>query len=62
MPREESLYPADWLDIAEKDLGRVDYLLDIQDADAAGFFLQQAVEKHLNSVTCYGWQREGQLQ
>ncbi len=24
MPREESLYPADWIRIAEKDLGRVE--------------------------------------
>ena len=39
MPREESLYPADWLCIAEKDLGRVEHLLDVHDPEAAGFFL-----------------------
>jgi HEPN domain-containing protein len=47
MPREESLYPADWLRIAEKDLRRAEHLLDIHDAEAAGFYLQQAVEKFL---------------
>jgi HEPN domain-containing protein len=59
MPREESLYPADWLDIAEKDLRRVDYLLDVQDADAAGFFLQQAMEKFLKAfLLSRGWKLE----
>ncbi len=47
MPLEESLYPADWLRIAEKDLERVSYMLEVQDAEAAGFFLQQAIEKLL---------------
>jgi len=45
MKREESLYPADWLRIAEKDWGRIGHLLDIHDPEAAGFYLQQAVEK-----------------
>lgn len=31
MPREESLYPADWIRIAEKDLGRVEHLLGVRD-------------------------------
>jgi hypothetical protein len=43
MPREESIYPTDWLHIAEKDLGRVEHLLDVRDPEAAEFFLQQAV-------------------
>jgi HEPN domain-containing protein len=47
MPREESLYPADWRRIAEKDLRRAEHMLDIRDAEAAGFYLQQAVEKFL---------------
>lgn len=34
MPPEESLYPADWLRIAEKDFGRVEQLLSIQDSEA----------------------------
>lgn len=59
MPREESLYPADWLRIAEKDLGRVEHLLDVQDAEAAGFFLQQAVEKFLKAfLLSKGWKLE----
>lgn len=57
MLREESFYPADWLRIAEKDLGRVERLLSIQDPEAAGFYLQQAVEKFLKAfLLSKGWQ------
>jgi len=57
MPPEESFYPADWLRIAEKDLGRVERLLSIQDPEAAGFYLQQAVEKFLKAfLLSKGWQ------
>ncbi len=49
MRREESLYPADWIRIAEKDLRRVKRLLDDQDPEGAGFHLQQAVEKFLKA-------------
>jgi hypothetical protein len=35
MPHEESLYPADWVRIAEKDLRRVDRLLDKHDPELA---------------------------
>jgi len=59
MPREESFYPADWLRIAEKDLGRVKHLLHAHDAEAAGFYLQQAVEKFLKAfLLSKGWQLE----
>jgi HEPN domain-containing protein len=59
MPREESRYPTDWLRIAEKDLGRVEHLLDVKDAEAAGFFLQQAVEKFLKAfLLSKGWELE----
>jgi len=59
MAREESLYPADWLRIAEKDLARAKHLLDIQDAEAAGFFLQQAAEKFLKAfLLSKGWKLE----
>ena len=34
MPRKESLYPNDWLKIAEKDLKRVDSLIKIKDSEA----------------------------
>lgn len=56
MPPEESLYPVDWLRIAQKDLGRVSRLLEVQDPEAAGFFLQQAVEKFLKAfLLSRGW-------
>ena len=49
MQREESHFPADWLRIAAKDLNRVKFMLEVQDAEAAGFYLQQAVEKFLKA-------------
>ncbi|MHC4442098.1 MAG: HEPN domain-containing protein [Planctomycetota bacterium] len=59
MQGDESFYPADWLRIAEKDLGRVEHLLSVQDAEAAGFFLQQAVEKFLKAfLLSKGWKLE----
>jgi len=57
MQRDESFYPADWLRIAEKDLKRVEYLLNIHDSEAAGFYLQQGVEKFLKAfLLSKGWQ------
>lgn len=59
MPREESLYPADWIRVAEKDLGRVGHLLGVKDYEAAGFYLQQAVEKFLKAfLLSKGWRLE----
>jgi len=59
MPREESLYPADWLRIADKDLKRVEQLLHLHDPEAAGFYLQQAVEKFFKAFLLFnGWQLE----
>ncbi len=59
MPRKESLYPADWLKIAEKDLERVESLIKINDPEAAGFYLQQAVEKFLKAYLLEkGWKLE----
>ncbi len=56
MKPKESLYPADWLRIAEKDLSRVRQLLAIHDPEAAGFYLQQAVEKFLKAfLLSHGW-------
>jgi len=56
MPREELLYPTDWIRIAEKDLRRVKRLLDDQDPEGAGFHLQQAVEKFLKAfLLSKGW-------
>lgn len=57
MPRNESLYPADWLRIAEKDFVRTQHLFSIHDPEAAGFYLQQAVEKFLKAfLLTKGWQ------
>jgi len=57
MPPKESLYPADWLRIAEKDLVRVHQLLNVKDPEAADFYLQQAIEKFIKAYLLhYGWQ------
>lgn len=56
MPLEDSTYPEDWLPIAKKDLGRVDLMLDSADADGAGFYLQQSLEKYLKAfLLSKGW-------
>ena len=56
MRGEESLYPGDWLRIAEKDLQRVPRLLSADDPEAAGFYLQQAVEKFFKAfLLSKGW-------
>jgi HEPN domain-containing protein len=49
MQRNESLYPPDWLAIAEKDLLRIEWSLRENDPEIAGFFLQQSVEKFLKA-------------
>ncbi len=52
MPPEESYYPRDWLRIAEKDekdWKRAERALDGTDAEEAGFWLQQALEKYLKA-------------
>jgi HEPN domain-containing protein len=57
MPTKESFYPTDWLRIAEKDYTRVEYLLTAHDPEAAGFYLQQAIEKFLKAfLLSKGWQ------
>lgn len=56
MQRSESQYPADWLRVAEKDWSRAEYLLESHDPEAAGFFLQQAIEKFLKAfLLSHGW-------
>lgn len=55
MHPEESLSPADWLRIAEKDLNRAEYLLE-DDPELAGFCLQQGAEKLLKAfLLSQGW-------
>lgn len=57
MQPEETLYHLEWLRIAEKDFERVNRLLfEMQDPEAAGFYLQQAVEKFFKAFLIYhGW-------
>ena len=56
MPTKGSSYPADWLRIADKDLKRVKRLLEQDDAELAGFCLQQGVEKLLKAfLLSKGW-------
>ena len=56
MPSKESFYPDDWLRIADRDLARVQLLLDSDDPEAAGFYLQQALEKYLKAfLLARGW-------
>jgi HEPN domain-containing protein len=57
MPPEESLYPRDWLRIADKDWRRAERALEDADAEQAGFWLQQAVEKYLKAyLLSKGWE------
>ena len=56
MPHEASRYAAEWLRVAEKDFARVEHLLSVHDPEAAGFYLQQAVEKFLKAfLIANGW-------
>jgi len=49
MPPKESSNPSDWHRVAEKDLDRVGRMLDDDDPEAAGFYLQQSLEKFLKA-------------
>jgi HEPN domain-containing protein len=56
MGNNESLNPAQWFAIADKDLKRARYLLEGDDLEGAGFNLQQAVEKYLKGyLLSKGW-------
>jgi HEPN domain-containing protein len=56
MPHKESQYLKDWLAIGAKDWKRMDLALDDGDAEEAGFWLQQAVEKYLKAyLLAKGW-------
>jgi HEPN domain-containing protein len=56
MPPEESQYAMDWLKVAEKDWRRMGQALDDSDAEEAGFWLQQAIEKYLKAyLLSKGW-------
>jgi HEPN domain-containing protein len=54
---QNSLYPEDWKAVAQKDLSRVERNLSGNDIEAAGFFLQQALEKYMKAFLFEkGWQ------
>lgn len=56
MPHEESSYPSEWVQIAEKDLNRFRQMLALDDPGASAFFLQQATEKFLKAfLLSRGW-------
>jgi len=46
---KDSLLPEDWRSIARKDWARMKLHLTNGDAEAAGYFLQQSIEKYLKS-------------
>ncbi len=51
-----SLYPPDWFKIAKKDWQRIKIMLKEEDAEAAGYFLQQSLEKYLKAFLLeQGW-------
>jgi HEPN domain-containing protein len=55
-PREDSPYVADWLRVARQDWHRIHVMLAEGDGEAAGLFLQQAVEKYLKAFLLnHGW-------
>jgi HEPN domain-containing protein len=54
--KDNSIFPLDWLKIARKDWRRVQNMLEKKDAEAAGFFLQQSLEKYLKGFLLrQGW-------
>lgn len=57
--KEDSLYPPDWLRVAERDWQRVEKRLSEGDQEDAGFRLQQALEKYLKAfLLANNWELE----
>jgi HEPN domain-containing protein len=57
--RKDSLYPQDWLRVAERDWERVQKRLIDEDHEDAGFRLPQALEKYLKAfLLAHGWELE----
>jgi HEPN domain-containing protein len=53
---QDSIHPPDWIRIAEKDLQRVKKMLELNDPEASGFFMQQSLEKYLKAFLLHhGW-------
>lgn len=56
MRPEDSILPLEWLEVAKKDWLRMRLLLEHGDAGAAGYFLQQSLEKYLKAFLLgRGW-------
>ncbi|MDI6752023.1 MAG: HEPN domain-containing protein [bacterium] len=56
MKGEDSLYPPDWIKVARKDWRRIGVMLNEDDVEAAGYFLQQSLEKYLKAFLLQkGW-------
>lgn len=54
--RKDSSFSSDWLKIARKDWTRILHMLEKEDAEAAGYFLQQSLEKYLKAFLLqHGW-------
>jgi HEPN domain-containing protein len=54
---EDSLLPEDWKKVARKDWERIKRNLRDNDPEAAGFYLQQSVEKYLKAFLLqHGWE------
>lgn len=54
--KEESLYPLDWIEKAEKDFNRIKNRLEEGDIEDAAIHLQQALEKYLKGYLLFkGW-------
>ena len=52
----DSLYPPAWREIARKDWRRMERMLDDEDAEASGYFLQQSIEKYIKAFLLErGW-------
>ena len=49
MSASDSPYFEDWKQIARKDLGRMQLLLNSDDLEGAAYFLQQSIEKYLKA-------------
>jgi HEPN domain-containing protein len=56
MPPKDSLYPQDWVRVADRDFKRAEQLLHLQDPEGAGYHLQQAIEKYVKAFLLFhGW-------
>lgn len=56
MNKQQDSLPPDWIGIARKDWNRIHRMLEDDDVEAAGLFLQQSLEKYLKAFLLQqGW-------